>query len=67
LVSIATHACPQNAFNTKLGRFGFDFHSILAPDLMHDVELGVFKALLTHLIRILHAEGNALVQELNRQ
>jgi len=34
---------------------------------MHDFELGVFKAFFTHLIRILCAEGNASVQELNRR
>lgn len=55
----------QNAFNTKLGKFGFDFHSILAPDLIHDFELGVFKAFFTHLIPILHIAGT--VQELNKR
>ena len=42
---------------------------MLVVDMMHDFELGVFKALFTHLIRILYAKepnGN-LVQELDRR
>lgn len=32
---------------------------------MHEVELGVWKALFKHLVRILYSEGTAKVQELN--
>jgi hypothetical protein len=34
---------------------------------MRDIELDVFKAVLTHLIGIFHAEGDASVQELDRR
>jgi hypothetical protein len=33
----------------------FDVHSMLVVDFMHEFELGVWKALFTHLILILHA------------
>jgi hypothetical protein len=34
---------------------------------MHKFELGVWKALLTHLIRILHSLGTDTVQEFNHR
>ena len=33
----------------------FDVHSMLVVDFMHEFELGVWKALFSHLIRILYA------------
>ena len=47
----------QNTFSGVLSPFGFDFHGMLTVDLLHEVELGMWKALLTHLIRILHTGG----------
>jgi hypothetical protein len=40
---------------------------MLAVDFMHEFELGVWKAVFTHLIRILHAAapGGKLVAELD--
>ena len=35
------------------------------PDLMHEFELGVWKAVFTHLLRILHAYGNDTIPILN--
>ena len=42
---------------------------MLVIDLMHEFELGVWKALFTHLIRILSAAkvGDTLVNELDRR
>ena len=42
---------------------------MLVIDLMHEFELGIWKALLTHLIRILSAAkvGDILVNELDRR
>lgn len=40
---------------------------MLVVDLMHEMELGVWKGLLIHLIRILQALGPALVNELDRR
>ena len=45
----------------------FDFFSLLVVDLMHEFELGVWKALFTHLIRMLLALNPANVVELNRR
>jgi hypothetical protein len=43
---------------------------MLVVDLMHEFELGVWKTLFTHLIRLLYAAGNGtdrLVLELDRR
>jgi hypothetical protein len=47
----------------------FDVHSMLVVDLMHEFELGVWKSLFTHLIRILHAAApnGSLVAELDQR
>ena len=34
-------------------------------DLLHEFELGVWKAVFTHLMRILYAAGGTIVQQLN--
>ena len=36
-------------------------------DLLHEFELGVWKAIFTHLLRILYAHGDGKIQELNKQ
>lgn len=51
---IMTFTVYQNAFVDKLGP-DFDLSRMLVVDFMHEFELGVWKALFTHLIRILHA------------
>ena len=38
---------------------------MLVPDFMHEFELSVWKATLTHLIRILRVAGEDAVQEFN--
>jgi hypothetical protein len=43
----------------------FNFYQMLSCDLMHEVELGVWKALFCHIIRMLHTQGVVHVQELN--
>lgn len=57
----------QNQFVEKLGALGLDPFRMLVVDLMHECELGTWKALLTHLIRILYAlpEGVKLVATLD--
>ena len=58
----------QNAFVGRLGR-DFNPSKMLAVDLLHEFELGVWKALFTHLIRILYAAASdgKLVTELDRR
>jgi hypothetical protein len=36
-------------------------------DLMHEVELGIWRALFTHLLRILNAVDKSLLHELDRR
>jgi hypothetical protein len=36
-------------------------------DQLHEFEIGVWKALFTHLMRILHAAGGNAVQKLNER
>ncbi len=38
---------------------------MLAVDLLHEFELGVWKAVFTHLMRILYAAGGDKIQTLN--
>jgi len=40
---------------------------MFVPDLLHEFELGVWKAIFTHLIRLLYAIGEDTVQQLNRR
>jgi hypothetical protein len=57
----------QNAFLEQLGE-DFGLHRMLVVDFMHEFELGIWKALFIHLIRILIAEGgDALVQILDQR
>lgn len=59
----------QNTFGEKLGPFGFDPFVMLVVDLMHEFELGVWKMIFKHLLRLLHAAALAgrLVSELDRR
>ncbi|KJA15704.1 hypothetical protein HYPSUDRAFT_148732 [Hypholoma sublateritium FD-334 SS-4] len=43
----------QNAFSDKLSRFGFNLFSMFLVDFMHEFELGVWKKVFIHLLRIL--------------
>ncbi|KAG2032550.1 hypothetical protein BDR03DRAFT_873674, partial [Suillus americanus] len=40
---------------------------LFVVDLLHKFEIGVWKAIFTHLMRILHAAAGDLVQQLNRR
>lgn len=57
----------ENAFSRKLGPLGFNLYDMLVVDLMHEFELGVWKALFIHLLRILQAYDKALLVELDRR
>lgn len=46
-------ALSQNAYSTELG---IDPSLLMAVDVMHDVELGVGKALAMHTLRLLQVE-----------
>jgi len=55
----------QNAFSERLFEHGFNFYDMFVPDLLHEFELGVWKAVFTHLLRILYSCGGDTIQTLN--
>ncbi|KAI0693618.1 hypothetical protein C8T65DRAFT_585633 [Cerioporus squamosus] len=57
----------RSAYSIKLREHGFNFYSLFAPDFMHEVELGVWKTIFTHLMRILHAVGGDVIQVFNKR
>jgi hypothetical protein len=57
----------QNAFSERLSHFGLDIFRLYLPDLLHEYELGVWKAVFTHLLRILYAYGGNAIQTLNER
>ncbi|RDB27548.1 hypothetical protein Hypma_003878 [Hypsizygus marmoreus] len=56
-----------NAFSDRLSRFGFNLYKMFAVDLMHEIEVGVWKAILIHLFRILEAVDENLLHELDKR
>ncbi|KAF9470573.1 hypothetical protein BDN70DRAFT_821197, partial [Pholiota conissans] len=65
LLAAKSLTATKNAFSEKLSPHGFDFHTMLVPDLLHEFELGVWKATFIHLIRILRTQGEDAIAELN--
>ncbi|KAF6743073.1 hypothetical protein DFP72DRAFT_829097 [Ephemerocybe angulata] len=57
----------RSAFSSRLFEHGFDYLKVIVPDLLHEFELGVWKAIFIHLIRILTAYNSEKVIELNRR
>jgi hypothetical protein len=57
----------QSAFSQRLSDHGFDLYPMLVVDLLHEFELGVWKAIFTHLLRILYAAGDDRIQLLNKR
>ncbi|KAF7431003.1 hypothetical protein PC9H_006718 [Pleurotus ostreatus] len=55
----------SNAFSDCLPGPDFNYFDMFVPDLMHEIELGTWKGLFTHLIRILVAHGGPSIQKLN--
>jgi hypothetical protein len=46
---------------------GLNVYDLLTVDLLHEVELGVWKGVFTHIIRILWAHSPAAVSELDKR
>src|ERR1700683_274671 len=57
----------QNAFSERLCSFGFNLYLMFIVDLMHEFELGVWRALFIHLLRILQVADKNLVHELDHR
>ena len=56
----------QNAFADRFGET-FDLFSLFVVDLLHEIELGVWKAFFIHLIRILVSLGGNSIQLFNNR
>ena len=56
----------QNAFSSRLSHLGFNLFSIFLVDFMHEFELGVWKKVFLHLLRILDCIDGA-TSELDRR
>lgn len=57
----------QNVFSEKLYPFGFDLFVMLVVDLLHEFELGVWKAVFMHLLRMLEFLEESKIHELDRR
>jgi hypothetical protein len=57
----------KNSFALRLKGINFDVHRVIAVDILHEVELGIWKNVLEHLVRVLYAlpGGKELVATLN--
>ena len=55
----------QNTFSKKLREYGLNVYSLFVVDFLHEFELGVWKAILIHLIRIMYAQGDSTVTKFN--
>ncbi|TFK81507.1 hypothetical protein K466DRAFT_531692 [Polyporus arcularius HHB13444] len=57
----------RSAFSIRLREHNFNFYTLFAPDFLHEVELGVWKSIFTHHMRILHAAGGDKIQKFNKR
>lgn len=72
-VSVNNHRCgiafclisTQSTFSERFSQFGVNFYSMFVPDVLHEFELGVFKAFFAHILRVLFAFGPDNITKLN--
>jgi len=57
----------KNAFSKWLSHAGFDFFLMLVVDLLHEFELGVWKAVFVHLLRMLDSLKVDAISELDQR
>ncbi len=57
----------KNAFSACLFPLGKNFYDIFVVDLLHEFELGVWKMVFTHLMRLLAAQGFDALATLNER
>ncbi|KAJ3816999.1 hypothetical protein F5880DRAFT_1618699 [Lentinula raphanica] len=57
----------RNAFSEAFQDLGLNYFRLFVNDILHEVEVGTFKDLITHLIRMCHTMGKDTVQELNQR
>ena len=64
---LVAHVFSQNAFSKCLADLGFILFIMLVMDILHEFELGVWKALFAHLVRILIAFNVSAVNKMDRR
>jgi len=57
----------QNAFSDKLSLLNFNMFEMLVVDLMHEIEIGVWKVVFIHLLRLLECLCDNLKHELDQR
>ncbi|KAG6845145.1 hypothetical protein H0H87_000382 [Tephrocybe sp. NHM501043] len=57
----------QNAFSNFLLPHSVNFYDLFIVNVLYEIELGVFKAIFTHLIQILYTMGSQGVADLDHQ
>ena len=73
LLSLLFWFCPltnfifQSAFSERFSSFGCNVYDLFVPNLMHKFELGAWKGMFTHLIRVLIAVGQDGCQRLDER
>ncbi|KIO14770.1 hypothetical protein M404DRAFT_120241, partial [Pisolithus tinctorius Marx 270] len=55
----------QNSFTDILGPLGLNVYSIITVDLHHEFELGIFKSVFKHLLKLLYVIHPNTVIQLN--
>ncbi|THV01338.1 hypothetical protein K435DRAFT_793413 [Dendrothele bispora CBS 962.96] len=57
-----------NAFSEAFGEYGFNMFKLITNDILHESEVGEWKRIFTHLVRILEAfDGNNSTSILNKR
>ncbi|KAG2067230.1 hypothetical protein BDR04DRAFT_1129692 [Suillus decipiens] len=56
-----------NSFSDHLGPLGFNIFCTLVVDLLHEFELGIWKMLFIHLLRIVMVHDKGLIHELDQR
>ncbi|TEB27708.1 hypothetical protein FA13DRAFT_1634250 [Coprinellus micaceus] len=57
----------NNAFSDRLSCHGFDLFKMLVVDIMHEVELGVWKALFIQILRLMEASDKGAIHKLDER
>ncbi|EMD41493.1 hypothetical protein CERSUDRAFT_90057 [Gelatoporia subvermispora B] len=67
ILNDASFTPTHNAFSEHLSQYGMNYFNIFLVDLLHEFELGVWKSVFSHLMRILYAKGGNVIQILNER
>ncbi|KAJ3554174.1 hypothetical protein NM688_g3242 [Phlebia brevispora] len=57
----------RNAFSIRLASTGFNAYAMFAPDMLHTFELGVWRTIFVHILRVLNGIDKKLLAEFDRR